>query len=333
MAMDYIFKNLSTHPAGKPFKDSSFIWVFGDRTPSQYTGPADIPHTFQTSGTYVVKLILADTNYCNYPDTLSKTLRISPLVKAQFETPSMGCAPYTAVFNNTSLAGQEFFWDFGDGTVSTSPSPTHLYPNTGSYTVRLIVNDSNTCNKTDTTRQTITVNLKPVAGFAFGPVPPLANTPIGFSNSSSGGVRYKWIFGDGDSLVVTTLDPVKHLYNRTDTFHVCLVAFNKYGCTDTACHPVPTLIHPLLDVPNAFTPGRFGQNGVIKVVGFGITHMDFRIYNRYGQLVFRTNNPGQGWDGTYNGVVQPLDVYSYTLEAEFFNGTRTTRKGDITLIK
>jgi gliding motility-associated-like protein len=61
--------------------------------------------------------------------------------------------------------------------------------------------------------------------------------------------------------------------------------------------------------------------------------MDFRIYNRWGQIVFQTNNPNQGWDGNYNGKPQPMDVYAYTLEAIYFDGTRTTRKGDITLIR
>jgi gliding motility-associated-like protein len=126
---------------------------------------------------------------------------------------------------------------------------------------------------------------------------------------------------------------VVHQYNKTDTFQVCLVVTNESGCTDTVCHPVAAVIDPLLDVPNAFTPGRFGQNAIIKVVGFGITHMTWRIYNRWGQKVFESNDPYYGWDGTNHGLLQPMDVYAYTLEAEFSDGTHATRKGDITLIR
>ncbi len=111
------------------------------------------------------------------------------------------------------------------------------------------------------------------------------------------------------------------------------MAFNEFECSDTVCHPVETIINPLLDIPNAFTPGRFGQNSIISVHGFGIISMTWRIYNRWGQKVFETNNPGQGWDGTANGVQQPMDVYGYTLEALYEDGTKTTRKGDITLIR
>jgi gliding motility-associated-like protein len=126
---------------------------------------------------------------------------------------------------------------------------------------------------------------------------------------------------------------VEHLYKQTDTFQVCLLTTNSFGCTDTVCHPVFALINPLLDVPNAFTPGRFGQNAIIKVMGFGITHMDFRIYNRWGRLVFESTDPDIGWDGYYQGQMQPMDVYAYTLEADFSNGKRITKKGDITLIR
>jgi gliding motility-associated-like protein len=96
---------------------------------------------------------------------------------------------------------------------------------------------------------------------------------------------------------------------------------------------VSAVINPLLDVPNAFTPGRFGVDAIIKVVGFGIAKMDWRIYNRWGQLVFESNNPYDGWDGTYKGQVQPMDVYGYTLDAQFSDGSHVVKKGDITLIR
>ena len=173
----------------------------------------------------------------------------------------------------------------------------------------------------------------PTAAFSYSPETPVANTPFVFTNASIGGATYKWLFGDGDSTVRTTTDTVQYLYNQTDSFLVCLLTTNTAGCTDTVCHALDALINPLLDVPNAFTPGRFGQNGIIKVMGFGITHMDFRIYNRWGKMVFESVDPAVGWDGTYRGEVQPMDVYAYTLEADFSNGTHIIKKGDITLIR
>ncbi|WP_216073981.1 hypothetical protein, partial [Acinetobacter baumannii] len=62
-------------------------------------------------------MVLIDSNYCNQPDSVTQQLRIAPNVTARFQTPAVGCVPYNAVFTNTSLAGQTFRWDFGDGST------------------------------------------------------------------------------------------------------------------------------------------------------------------------------------------------------------------------
>jgi gliding motility-associated-like protein len=331
-SLTYLFTNVSTPPAGKPFTDSSFIWNFGDGQ-RQRPGQDSVLHTFLSPGTYTISLVLNDTNYCNFPDSASLTLRIASLVKAQFLVPNSGCVPDTAVFNNTSLGGQQFSWDFGDMTTSTQVSPTHVYTQVGTYIVRLSVIDSNTCNITSSYTDTIVVHDRPVASFTYGPIPPVANMPIVFTNTSTGAFSYLWYFGDGDSATQKTLDTIAHLYESTGTFRACLVAINQFGCASDTCQNVQTLVNPLLDVPNAFTPGRFGQNSVIKVAGYGITTMIWKIYNRWGQVVFETNDPTQGWDGNFRGNPEPMDVYAYTLTAIFSDGTKTTKSGDITLIR
>ncbi len=329
-SLKFLFTNISTPPAGKPFMPGSFIWDFGDGT--QAPGISPVTHSYAASGTYQVLLILSDTNYCNNPDTATQTLRVSPVVKAQFAVPD-GCAPYNAVFNNTSLAGLSFFWNFGDGNTSTDMNPVHVYPDTGTYTISLLVIDSNTCNIRDSVTHTVHVYPKPKADFTTQPVPAVYNTPTVFYNNSTGATHYVWLFGDGDSAQKNSADTVIHQYQATNTFNACLIAINQFGCTDTVCHPVESLVNPLLDVPNAFTPGRFGQNSIIMVRGFGISVMDWKIYNRWGQVVFETNDPSVGWDGTYKGTAQPMAVYAYTLDATFFDGTKTRRTGDITLIR
>ncbi|HVZ55084.1 MAG TPA: PKD domain-containing protein [Chitinophagaceae bacterium] len=330
----YQFNNLSTAPAGLPFTSQSFVWDFGDGTPRITTGTGPVFHNYAGPGTYNVRLILVDSNYCNAPDSIQIQLRVAALVKAQFETPLVGCAPYTAVFNNTSLAGQSFSWNFGDGTTSTEISPVHQYNTPGDYTVTLIANDPNTCNLSDTATAQISVSAKPVANFSVTPVPPVENTPNTFTNlSSPDAVSFIWNFGDGDTIHTSTRTPVVHQYNATGTFTACLAAFNAAGCSDTLCKQVETIVNPLVDVPNAFTPNSGGINSQVKVRGFGIARMKFSIWNRWGQKVFETNDPNIGWDGKFKGVLQPMDVYAYTLDVQFFDGTKTTRKGDITLIR
>ncbi|MCU0334321.1 MAG: PKD domain-containing protein [Chitinophagaceae bacterium] len=245
----YRFDNLSTAFPGKPFRNNSFTWIFGDNTPAVVTGPGAVTHQFPGAGTYDVRLVLTDTNYCNAPDTFRLPLRVSPLVDARFETPPFGCAPYDLVINNTSLGGQQFRWTFSDGTSSTATNPVKRFDVPGTYTIKLIAIDSSTCNIIDSTEQSIIVSGSPVADFTFGPVPPQENQPIVFTNQSEVVPRYRWYFGDGDSLYTFRRDTiVRHTYNQTGTYNACLVAINQFGCPDTICRPVPALILPLVDV-------------------------------------------------------------------------------------
>lgn len=335
-SLEFKFTNLSVPPAGKPFRNTSFTWIFGDNTPPVVTGPLPVNHTFPGPGTYLVKLILTDTSYCNAPDTLEKELRIAPEVKAGIDVNPDGCVPYRAAFRNESRAGTQFIWSFGDGSTSTDVNPVYVYNTVGTYVVKLIAIDTSTCNKIDSTEITINVHPLPIAAFTVAPIPAEENKPTIFFNNSIGGSRYIWQFGDGDSAVRTTLDTVMHQYNATGTYTACLITINQFGCADTVCTTVESVIKPLLDVPNAFTPGRPGSKGlnhIIRPQGFGMEKVMFRIYNRWGQKLFETTDPRQGWDGTFRGVLQPMDVYVYTLEVQFTDGTRTSRKGDITLIR
>lgn len=331
----YQFNNNSTTDITRPFTDTSFVWDFGDGSPRVVGGLSSVTHTYPGPGTYTVRLVLKDTAYCNNPDSIKIDLAVAENVKASFQTPPTGCVPYNISLDNTSLAGQTWLWDFGDlSPTSTSFEPTHQYTVPGIYTITLIAYNPNTCNKSDTARFTIQVFPKPVPDFSSSPVVPVANTPVTFSNlSSPDAVRFKWNFGDGDSLLTNSRNPVQHQYNATGTFTACLTAYNAVGCDSTICKPVNALIFPLVDVPNAFTPQTNDENSVVYVRGFGIAKMQFIIWNRWGQKVFETNNRKQGWDGKVKGVVQPMDVYVYTLSIEFFDGTKTTKKGDITLIR
>lgn len=326
----YSFTNTSTAVSGT-FAPGIFTWDFGDGSPVETHSFGDaVQHAYQAPGTYNVKLTVTSNAYCNSPRDTVKIIRLSPEVKAAFETPALGCAPYEANFINNSLGGLDFIWDFGDGTTSTDATPVHLYPNPGTYTIKLYAYDSTSCNKVDSTVKVVKVSSKPVAAFTYLPIAPQENVFTEFTNQSTGAVGYVWNFGDGDT---SNLVNPRHIFPATGTYNVCLTAINADGCTDTVCVDVKSLIRPLLDVPKAFTPGKFGPNGRIGVEGFGIKEMQWNIYNRWGQKVFEATNRKMTWDGTFNGKPQPMDVYTYTLKVTFSDGTKATKTGDITLIR
>ena len=334
-SLSYQFTNTSTATSPN-FSPKSFVWDYGDGSPRDSINgfaPNPTSHTYTTAGQYVVKLFLFNDNFCNSPDSIMQTIRINPTVKAIFKTDALGCAPYLAMFKNLSLAGTSFQWQFSDGTIfSTQENPTFLFTTPGTFRVRLIANDPSTCNLTDTSAFfTINILPKPVAFASWSPNPPIENVPVTFTNGSSlGAVKFLWYFGDGDSS--TLVNPV-HEYNATGTYNAQLIAFNQLNCSDTFDLQVSVVVLPVVDVPNAFTPGKFGINAVVKVRGFGITKMEWRIYNRWGQVVFVSTNKNSGWDGRLNGKLQPLDVYAYTLDVELADGQRIRKTGDITLLR
>jgi gliding motility-associated-like protein len=93
------------------------------------------------------------------------------------------------------------------------------------------------------------------------------------------------------------------------------------------------LVEAAIDVPTAFTPAQGGVNSVVYVRGFGIAKLKFTVWARWGEKVFETNDKHIGWDGKYKGKILPMDVYAYTLDVEFSDGTKATKTGDITLIR
>ena len=331
------FDNTSIPPAStppKPFKSNSFRLFFGDGNNSQIMGTAPINYTFPSFGTYNARLVLIDTNYCNEPDTFPLTIRLIDNVRARFTTASSGCAPYTPIINNTSIGGVTYTWLDGQGNSFVGNTPNFNYNTPGNYTIKMYAQDIASCNQIDSTEINITVNGSPTSAFTFTPNPSTLNATTVFTNNSTGAVNYKWVFEPGDSLVTNNINAiVRHTYLLAKTYNPCLIAINSTGCSDTVCSPITTDVSPLFDVPNSFSPNGDGTNDFIFVKGFAVTKMDWKIYNRWGNLMFTSNSVKLGWNGRVNGNIQPQDVYQYTLNIEFADGTKKTKTGDITLLR
>lgn len=330
--LNYEFRFTAPTPP-RAFTSTSFELNFGDGTAAVRVGPDDFPYThrYQAEGVYNATLTLVDTNYCNAPDIRTVTLRVAQNVIARFSAPDSTCVPATIEFLNTTSGGQSFTWTFGDGTSSDEINPVHTYNNAGDYTVTLHVVDSSTCNITSDTTMVVHVFPPPTAGFEYSPTKPVENTPITFMNQSSpDAVSFLWEFGDGDGS--TEVNPV-YQYNRTGIYDVYLISTNSAGCSDTAHRQVSAIVIPLFDIPSAFSPNRDGVNDVFLVRGFGIAKFNMKIYNRWGQMVFESNDPLQGWDGSYKGAVQAMDAYAYVINVEFSDGTTATRNGSVTLLR
>ena len=329
--LTFRFDNLSVPPAAfKPFKDTSFLWDFGDGSPRvKGGGIVPIQHTYPSVGNYTVKMFLIDTNYCNVPDSVIKQIRLADQVRAVFTTTDI-CLGNAVAITNNSVGGSTFNWSWGNGATSTGTTPNYIYPAAGTYTITLFALDPTSCNLIDSAKATIRVLAIPNAQFAYTPFPSVTNVPTTFINQSTLATNYKWFFGDGDSTVI--VNPT-HQYLRTGRYNVRLIAYNSLGCTDTAFQNVDAEILPLIDVPTAFSPNADGVNDNVIPRGFGIQKIRFIIFNRWGQKVFETDKANTGWDGYFKGKLQPQEAYAYTIDALLVDGTPIKKAGNITLFR
>lgn len=307
-------------------------WWFGDGSTSSEVDPL---HTYAAEGTYEVKLLVKDD--CAIPDTVTKTITIDikPRLNAAIQqTDSSGCEPLT-VFLIAQNNAQGYQWIWGDGTTTQGVDATHTYNQAGIYQVFLVATDSNSCNINDTlkTAATIEVFNNAIADFTSNP-PTIAETtlPVIFTNKSLYSNSYIWDFGD-NTPPNTETNPT-HIYVQKGTYSVCLIAQNEYNCNDTICKPLNIIPQINIGVPNAFSPNGDATNDVLYVEGNkGIERMAFRIFNRWGQLVFETNDPQAGWDGTFKGQMQEIEVYVYVVDAVLVSQRRIQLQGNVTLLR
>jgi len=321
--------NTSTFNGGATNPWTDFFWDFGDGT--TFSGANPGIHLFPSANNFTVKLIMTDSLGCNSPDSISINVDFSvSIVTAAFDVPDSLCMPADVNFNDQSTNVTTYAWTFGDGGNSVAASPSHTYTSPGQYSITLITENLNTCNLRDTFTKDITVFPSPVADFYYTPNPPTPNKALQFFSTSTGANGYTWNFGDGET---SNLENPVHLYQKDGLYDVCLEVVNEFGCKDSLCQKVRGYVIPLVDVPSGFSPNGDGYNDVVRVLGYGIETLDFKIFNRWGELVFQTTDRWEGWDGSYKGEGQEMDTFAYTLDVTFFDGSSTFKKGNITLLR
>lgn len=308
---------------------TKFVWDFGDG--STFNGLNQGSHSFPDTGCYTVRLFMYDSTACQPIDTATKVVCLKGFkTKAAFNSPDSLCIGSGALLANASQFALSTNWFLGDGNTSTSTSPFYTFNNVGTYTITLVVSNPGSCNKFDSVKRTIKILPAPTADFSFLPLVPVTNGSTTFTNLSTNAVSYFWAFGDGTSS--TEENPV-HMYNKTGKYTVCLEAKNTSGCVDTVCKTVSADVMPAIGVPTAFSPNGDGANDILYVRGAAVKTVDFKVYNRFGEMVFETTNMDFGWDGNYKGKPQEMEAYAWTLEATFIDDSFVKQKGNVTLLR
>ncbi len=210
------------------------------------------------------------------------------------------CEPFPAQFINYSFAetGIQYFWDFGDGNTSNLENPLNIYYTAGSYPVTLTIMTNAGCIDTLTLTKQDLVNAhpSPIANFAVTPSETdICNSEVVFTDQSSLAQDHHYFFDDGD-LVSAEPNPT-HQYLTSGMHRPIQIVTTEFGCKDTAYQFV--YIEPFtIYAPNTITPNGDGLNEeFLPIVYLDVEEWKLQIFNRWGEVVFTTNNVNQPWDG------------------------------------
>ena len=319
---------------------TTYAWSFEGGTPSMANTAGPHSVVFNNVGNFNVQLTVTDE--FNVTDDTLLTIQV------------MNCSTPTAAFsisdndpcegdcitfinNSSSISTPTYAWSFPGGTPSSSnlenPGPI-CYNSPGNYSVSLVVTNS---FGTGSYVQNINVLPPPLIDVSGNTFINLGETATIVANSTDGEISWSWTPNNqGDILECTVSDCSQALVSPTINTTFEATVTSEEGCTasDIAVIGVNVPVTGYaIGVPNSFSPNGDNKNDMLMVDGLGISSLIFRIYNRYGQLVFESLDQSLGWDGKVNG--EPLNpaTFAWTLECIMVTGVKVELNGNVTLIK
>ncbi len=308
----------------------SYFWDFGVPGISSDTSNLFQPSfTYPDTGTYVVKLLVNRGTTC--PDSIERLVKVYPSFDGDYTFSGLLCPNQPIAFTDLSTSSlfpvSYWDWNFDDGTRDTVQNPTHFFPNIGKdFQVTLVSGNDLGC------RDTTTKNLLiPKVGlFAGNDTTVIINRSIEYN--ATGTQTYAWappIFLDNPNINNPT-----GFYTDTGRIQYIVSGISANGCPASDSITVFISDKEYIIVPNAFSPNGDGNNDVLKIIGAGYKQLNyFKIYNRWGEQVFETNNFLDGWDGTLRGTPQPISTYFWIINAVDVDNNSKNFRGDLTLIR
>ena len=304
--------NFSVQGAFLP--STTYTWSFGaNATPSISTANNPTNIVFNQSG-FIPIILYAKQYACR--DTFSDTIHVIPRPEAKINNlPTILCDPATVAFSNGSSSELplKYFWQFSNGNTSTLFEPTQIFTPVGVYGVSLTVITTSVCADTNMVSITnVTVNPKPYAGFTFSPqVTTIFDPQISINSTASWDVLYwQYQFGDGTS---SSFPFENHTYQEYGDYLISQMVTNKYGCVDKIEQLVKILPEYRFWVPNAFTPDDNLLNDYFLPIAIGVINYEFDVFDRWGEKLFSTKNPKQGWNGFYKGNECEQGIYVWRI--------------------
>ncbi len=326
--------NFSASYQGNATVGSTFIWDFDGANVTFGSGPGLYNMNWSTPGVKTITVIANDAG-CE-SDMASYQVTVVESPQASFGADiTDGCSPITVQFsNNSQNLSQNFVyeWNLGNGTTSGQANPSVTYDVPGNYTVSLKVINEGLCESiAPESGMVISSYANPTAGFDPDPQSTTIRLPdVAFINSSTGeGLTYEWDFGDGTTS--TEAQPV-HTYTETGTYEVILRTITANGCEDEIMKTVDIFPDYAVFPANAFSPNGDGLNDVFEVKTVAVSKYNIKVYNRWGQVIFESDDVEKHWDGKVKGEQVPAGSYIYHVIITNMVGETTEKRGTVNVM-
>lgn len=323
-----------TGPTAVTIKNASGICTNGVSTSIRIL----LTEPIRVNGTFSLQLTIgSDGNSlideCNQVTPAGSTLSFTTknITTAQFQfAVKTGCKKDSLYLTHNGYGGTtNWQWRLDSNRLSGVQNPVLISKAFGAHTVQLSVNNR-FCSDTASAAFIFPDNTV-TAAFASADTLCPSDTLHFTDRSSSNAISWKWNFGNGYTANQQAPGPqVYPLTNRSNNYVTRLVVQNNLNCTDTAYKLIFVLASCYIAVPTAFTPNGDGLNDYLYPLNaFKADNLLFRIYNRYGQIIFETKDYTRKWDGRVNNQLQPSGTYVWVLnykdrksgQAVFLKGT------------
>ena len=323
------FINKSTIKQGSIF---SYEWSFSESTVSNDKNPS---HIFDNPGLHSVLLNVTSNENCSA--NLERDIVIHSLPQVDFLVDREVCEDDLVNFANNSVTdgGITFAkWDFGDASFSNDENPIHSFRNSNFYTISLEIETEFGCSGFIEKENFIQVMESPLARFSMSENKvSLLSSEIIFTNLSDENLYFEWDFDNG---IINLEDRVvSNYFSETGLFEVLLYVENEFGCKDELIHEVVVEEEFSVFVPTAFTPNNDGLNDVFEVKVNGVYSFEMKIYNRWGEMVYFSDNIDHGWDGkdSLSNYVIENGTYLYHIYLTDDNEKPWVYNGELNLMK
>jgi len=316
------------------FTDSSYTvvsdwsWNYGDGSIDSVQNPV---HTYSNPGTYTVTLVANNAYGC--PDSIKKVITLAGFNPISVSANQYLCYGDTAQLNATG--GIAYQWSPASSLSNPNIANPLASPTvTTQYTVQVTqVNGIDTCISTLFTNINVPAYSGSVLTAWATPDTIYVGETSTLGTGTSGGT-IAWSPNYNISDVNSTSPTVWPEHTTTYT----VMYTDAHGCSFPIAGVTIYVIAKVCDdgtvfVPNTFTPNADGVNDVMYARSNLLLEVDFNIYDRWGQLVFHTDDITKGWDGVFNGKPCNPDVFGYYIKFKCNNGKESFKKGNITLIR